>query len=131
VAYEGRIAALARKHADTLAVVAINVNTGKDDALPAMTERAAKKGFPFAYLYDPTQEIARKYGAKNTPEVFLLDKDRKVVYTGAFDDKATGEVKGRYLEDAVAALAAGKAASPAETSPAAGCAIRFNPKRDD
>ncbi|MFO0796915.1 MAG: thioredoxin family protein [Gemmataceae bacterium] len=131
VAYEGRLAALAKKHADTLAVVAINVNTGKDDALPAMKERAAKKGFPFAYLYDPTQEVARKYGAKNTPEVFLLDKSRKVVYMGAIDDKATGEVKARYLEDAVAALAAGKAAAVAETSPAAGCSIRFNPKRDE
>ncbi|HYH68705.1 MAG TPA: thioredoxin family protein [Urbifossiella sp.] len=131
VAYEGRIAALAKKHADTLAVVAINVNTGKDDALPAMTERAAKKGFPFAYLYDPTQEVARKYGAKYTPEFFLLDKNRKVVYMGALDDKATGEVKVRYLEDAITALKAGEALVTAETSAAAGCAIRFNPKRDD
>jgi len=131
VAYEGRIAALAKTHADTLAVVAINVNTGKDDALPAMTERAAKKGFPFAYLYDPTQEVAKKYGAKYTPEFFLLDKNRKVVYMGALDDKATGEVKVRYLEDAVTALKAGEALVTAETSAAAGCAIRFNAKRAD
>jgi len=131
VAYEGRIAALARKHADTVAVVAINVNTGKEDALPAMKERAAKKGFPFAYLYDPTQEIAKKYGAKNTPEVFLLDKNRKVAYMGAFDDKATGEVKVRYLENALTALTAGEALVTAETSAAAGCAIKFNPKKSD
>ena len=83
VGYESRVAAFAKKYADKVAVVAINVNTGKDDALPAMTERAAKKNFPFPYLYDPTQEIARRYGAKYTPEFFLLDKDRRVVYMGA------------------------------------------------
>ena len=77
VGYEGRIAAFAKAHAGTLAVVAINVNTGKEDALPAMTERAAKKNFPFAYLYDPTQEIARRYGAKYTPEFFLLDSNQR------------------------------------------------------
>ena len=131
VGYEARVAAFARKHADTVAVVAINVNTGKDDALPAMTERAAKKAFPFAYLYDPTQETAKKYGAKYTPEFFLLDKDRKVVYMGAFDDKATGSPAVGYLDDALAALRAGKAAATAETSAAAGCGIRFNPKKGD
>ncbi len=131
VGYEGRIAALAKKHADTVAVVAINVNTGKEDALPAMAERAAKKGFPFAYLYDPSQEVAKKYGAKYTPEFFLLDKARKVAYMGALDDKATGEVKLHYLEDALAALAAGKTPPTAETSAAAGCGIRFNAKKAD
>jgi peroxiredoxin len=131
VGYEGRVAALARKYADTVAVVAINVNTGKEDALPAMTERAAKKGFPFPYLYDPSQDVAKKYGARYTPEVFLLDRDRKVAYMGAVDDKATGEVKARYLEDALAAVLAGKAAPLAETSAAAGCAIRFNARRAD
>jgi peroxiredoxin len=131
VGYEGRIAALARKHADKVAVVAINVNTGREDALPAMKERAAKKGFPFAYLYDPSQQVAKRYGAKYTPEFFLLDKDRKVVYMGAMDDRATGEVQVRYLEDALTALAAGKAAATAETSAAAGCSIRFNAKKTD
>ena len=79
--------------------MAINVNTGKDDALPAMKARAEKKKFPFPYLYDPSQEIARKYGAMFTPEFFVLDKDRKVVYIGAMDDKTPpGEPKAKYLE---------------------------------
>jgi peroxiredoxin len=129
--YEGRIIAFAKKHADQVAVVAINVNTGKEDALPAMKERAAKKGFPFAYLYDPSQAIAKRYGAKYTPEFFLLDRDRKVAYMGAMDDKAGGDPKLKYLEDALAAVLAGKAAPVAETSAAAGCGIRFNAKRDD
>ncbi len=67
-----------------------------------------------------------------TPEFFVLDKDRKVVYTGAMDDKSPpGEPKSLYLEAAVKAALAGKPAEMAETSPAAGCKIRFNPKKDD
>jgi peroxiredoxin len=133
--YEDRIIAFAESHAKPdakVALVAINVNTAKDDALPAMKARADKKKFNFAYLYDPTQEIARKYGAMYTPEFFVLDKDRKVVYTGSMDDKAPpGEPKMAYLEMGVKAAAAGKPADTGETSPAAGCRIKFNPKSDE
>ena len=133
--YEDRILAFAAKHAGAdakVAVVAINVNTGTDDALPAMKTRAEKKKFPFPYLYDPTQEIARKYGAMFTPEFFVLNKDRKVVYTGAMDDKSPpGEAKVAYLEAAVTAALAGKPAETAETSASSGCKIKFNPKKDD
>jgi peroxiredoxin len=136
VAYEDRIIAFAEKFAGKqdsgVAVVAINVNTNKDDALPAMKIRAEKKKFNFAYLYDPTQEIAKKYGAMFTPEFFVLDKDRKLVYTGAMDDKAApGEPKAIYLTPAVEAMLAGKQVTMAETSAAAGCKIKFNPKKDD
>lgn len=130
--YENRIIAFAKAHADKVGVVAINVNTAKDDALPAMTERAAKKKFPYPYLFDPTQEVARKYGAKFTPEFFVLDKDRKVVYMGAMDDKSPpGEPKVKHLEAAVKAALEGKPAGTAETSAAAGCSIKFNRKKDD
>ncbi|MDB5313082.1 MAG: thioredoxin family protein [Gemmataceae bacterium] len=133
--YEDRIVAFAKTHAGPdakVGLVAVNVNTARDDALPAMKQRAAKKKFPFPYLYDPTQEIARKYGAKFTPEFFVIDKDRKVVYMGAMDDKAPpGEVKAKHLEVAVAAALEGKPAGTAETSAAAGCGIKFNKKKDD
>jgi peroxiredoxin len=133
--YEDRIIAFAAKHAGAdskVAFVAINVNTGKEDALPAMKARAEKKKFNFPYLYDPTQEIARKYGAKFTPEFFVLDKDRKVVYTGAMDDRAPpGEAKSAYLEMGVTAALAGKKPETAETSAGSGCTIKFNPKKDD
>lgn len=133
--YEDRIIAFAENYAkpdSKVGLVAINVNTGKDDALPAMKVRAEKKKFNFPYLYDPTQEIARKYGANFTPEFFVLDKDRKVVYTGSMDDKAPpGEPKTTYLEPAVKAALAGKPADTGETSPAAGCRIKFNPKKDE
>ena len=60
--YDDRIIAFAKTYAGDsakVAVVAINVNTIPDDRLPKMKERAEKKGFPFAYLYDPTQKIAK------------------------------------------------------------------------
>ena len=133
--YEPRIIAFAKEHAgpdSKVGLVAINVNTGKADALPAMKERAAKKKFSFPYLYDPSQEIARKYGAKYTPEFFVLDRDRKIVYTGAMDDKAPPrEATVHHLVAAVEATLEGKPAPAAETSAAAGCSIKFNPKRDD
>jgi len=133
--YEDRIIAFAESYAkpdSKVGLVAINVNTGKDDALPAMKTRAEKKKFNFPYLFDPSQEIARKYGAMFTPEFFVLDKDRKVVYTGSMDDKAPpGEPKATYLEEAVKAALAGNPAVMGETSAAAGCKIRFNVKKED
>lgn len=133
--YEDRIIAFATTHAGPdakVAFVAINVNTGKDDALPAMKVRAEKKKFPFTYLFDPTQEIARKYGAMYTPEFFVLDKERTVLFTGSMDDKSPpGEPKTLYLEAAVKSALAGKKPEMAETSAAAGCRIKFNRKNDD
>jgi len=135
-AYEDRIIAFAEKYAGKpdarVAVVAINVNTGKDDALPAMKVRAGKRKFNFPYLYDPSQEIARKYGAMFTPEFFVLDKDRKVFYLGALDNRAPpGEPKATYLAPAVESALASKSVETAETSAAAGCKIKFNRKQDD
>jgi peroxiredoxin len=134
--YEDRIIAFTEtflgKQDSGVAVVAINVNTAKDDALPAMKTRAEKKKFNFTYLYDPTQEIARKYGAVFTPEFFVLDKERKVVYTGAMDDNAPpAEAKVNYVDSAVKATLAGKAIETKETTASAGCRIKFNPKKDE
>lgn len=133
--YEDRLIAFANQHAGPdakVALVAINVNTGKDDALPAMKERAAKRKFPFLYLYDPTQQIARAYGANFTPEVFLLNRERKIAYSGAIDDKAPpGTPTMHYLELALKAARNGERPEHAETSAAAGCRIKFNPKKSD
>ena len=133
--YEDRIIAFAEKYAPKLdtgvAIVAINVNTAKDDALPAMKTRAEKKKFNFPYLYDPTQEIARKFGAMYTPEFFVLDKARKVIYTGAMDDKGPpDEPKAKHLDAAVTAALAGESVDRAETTASAGCRIKFNPKKE-
>lgn len=129
VQYEDRIVAFAKKHAGETAkaaVVAINVNTIKEDALPEMAKRSEKKKFPFAYLFDESQGIAKKFGAVYTPEFFVLNKERKVVYMGAFDDTSNAaQVKETHVEDALAAVLAGKPVAKGETR-ARGCLIRYN-----
>ncbi len=124
VGYEDRLLAFAKANPD-VAIVAINVNTQKDDQLPAMKKRAEKKQFPFPYLYDPSQEIARKYGATYTPEFFVLNRDRKVVYCGAMDDRSPpAKAMTDHLTAAAKAAQAGTK-PPAETL-ARGCRIRYN-----
>lgn len=128
VDYEDRVNDLARRHAaadSRVAVVAINVNRIEADLLPAMQKRAEEKKFVFPYLYDASQQIAKAYGATRTPEFFVLNRERQVVYMGAMDDNTkSAEVKLRYVEDAIAATLAGKKPAKAETPPI-GCLIRY------
>jgi peroxiredoxin len=126
--YEDRIIAFAKKHCgrgQKTALVAINVNTVEEDLLPHMKERAAAKHFPYPYLFDESQKIGKAYGALFTPEFFVLDKDRKVAYMGAFDDNVEPtKIKHAYLEPAIEAVLKGAKVSPAETQ-ASGCLIRY------
>lgn len=133
VAYEDRIIDLHNKYAPKgYPVVAINPNDPErqpQDSYDNMKVRAQEKGFPFAYLFDNTQEIALAYGAKRTPHVFVLRKDgskHKVAYIGAIDDNAWNQeaVTTRYVEDAVDALLAGKTISKT-TAKAVGCTIKW------
>jgi peroxiredoxin len=128
VAYEDRLVAFAKKHAGAdskVGVVAINVNTIPDDSLDKMAVRAKEKNFSFPYLFDKSQKIARDFGAEYTPEFFVLNKERKVVYMGAMDDSSNeAEVKTKYLEAAVAAALKAEKPAKAETL-ARGCKIRF------
>lgn len=130
--YEDRIIAFAKKYAgpdDDVAVVAINVNTVPADRFEKMKERAAAKGFPYPYLYDETQQIAKEYGAVFTPEFFVLDQDRRVVFMGGMDDNSqTDQVTKHYLEPAVQATLSGKKPEITET-PAIGCRIRYARRR--
>jgi thiol-disulfide isomerase/thioredoxin len=126
-AYEDRFSEFAKKYKDKgVELVAINVNNLEEDKLPAMKERAAEKGFTFAYLYDASQKIGRDFGAKTTPHLFVLDHDRKVRYIGLFDDNPlkAGDVKKRHVEDAVDALLKGEDPPVALTAPA-GCSIKY------
>jgi peroxiredoxin len=105
--------------------VAINVNKIPEDSLEKMQERATDKEFPFAYLFDASQQIAKDYGAQSTPEVILLDRDRKVAYMGAFDDSTdASKVAVKYLDAAVDAVLAGNPPETKETYPH-GCRIRY------
>jgi len=133
VDYEDRLIALAKKfeaEGGKAGIIAINPNLVQDDLLPAMQERAKKKGFNFTYIHDANkQQVAKSYGATYTPEFVVLNKDRKVVYLGAMDDSPDGKkVTKKYVEDAVAAALAGKKPSVTET-PAVGCAVRYIKER--
>lgn len=130
--YEDRILAFSKKYAGPegkVALVAINVNQVPEDRLPKMKERAEAKGFDFPYLYDESQQIGRDFGAAFTPEFFVLDKDRKVVYMGGMDDSsAVDMVKQNFLVPAVEAALAGTAPEVAE-APAIGCRVRYARQR--
>ena len=127
---EDRLVALVEKYAKhSFALVAINVNKVESDAMPAMKKRAEEKGFSFPYLYDETQQTARDYGASRTPEFFVLNKDRQIVYMGALDDSPDGkQVSKKYVEAAIEATIKKEKLAIGETIPI-GCNIRFEQKR--
>jgi hypothetical protein len=109
-------------------VVAIQPNDPEmmpGDSFQQMKKRASEKGFPFLYLIDEQQTVYPAYGAKRTPHVFLLDKNRTVRYIGAIDDNAQSElnVTHRYVEEAIEAIKAGKEVAVQETK-AIGCSIK-------
>ena len=127
---EDRLLALHKKYSQKgVALVAINVNKVEADLLPGMKKRSRDKAFQFPYLFDETQKIAKDFGAKRTPEFFVLDQDRKVVYMGAVDDSPEGKkITKRYVEAALEATLEGNKVEIAETIPV-GCAVRFERAR--
>lgn len=132
VDYEDRLIALHEKYADPesgVIVVAINANRKPSETLDKMKDRAKEKEFPFAYLIDETQQVADSYGAVYTPEFFVLNKDRKVVYIGALDDKTDAKLASvNYVELAIEAVLADKLPETTEV-PARGCAIPYKRAR--
>ncbi len=132
-AYEDRIIALDKKYATKgYPVIAINPNDAvqyPEDNFENMELRAKEKGFTFPYLYDESQEQAKKFGAIKTPHMYVVQKDGSkltVKYIGAIDDNwedATA-VKEKYVEAAVDALLAGKAVAVTSTK-AIGCGIKW------
>jgi peroxiredoxin len=129
VAYEDRLIAFAKKYAGAdskVAFIAVNVNNLDEDKLPKMKERAKTKGFTFPYLYDASQKIGKDLGASVTPEFFVYNKDRKLVYMGSFDDDQNSP-KVNFLEPAVKSALEGKKPEKAETRPF-GCGVKYDSK---
>ncbi|HEY4258599.1 MAG TPA: thioredoxin family protein [Schlesneria sp.] len=128
VDYEDRINDLTKKYGGKdgkVAVVAACVNRVKEDTLPELTERAKKREFAFDYVYDESQKIAKDYGAIFTPEFYVFDRDRKLVYMGALDDVSDAtKVKKRHVEAAIEATLKGEAPELKETI-ARGCRVRI------
>lgn len=125
-AYEPRLIALQAEYAERgVRIVAVSVSRRDGDKLPDMKERAMSAGYNFPYLYDASQDTARAYGALATPQVFLLDAERRVVYMGRIDDSTdAGKVRRHYLRDALEATLAGRPVEFPETR-AVGCAIEL------
>jgi peroxiredoxin len=130
VAYEDRLIDFVKKSGATgkVALVAINVNNGEDDSIDKMREHAKETGFNFDFLHDASQQLGRSLGATVTPELYVFNKDRKLVYMGAFDDATNvANVKMKYLEPAVDAILKGQTPATAETR-ARGCSIEYQRK---
>jgi peroxiredoxin len=113
-----------------LAIVAISSNdvfSFPEDAPESLREQSAEAGFVFPYMYDEAQEVAHQYGAACTPDFFLFDRERKLVYRGQLDSSRPGNdipVTGKDLRAAIDAVLAGKAVS-AEQRPSLGCNIKW------
>lgn len=125
------IAAFAREYQDKgLAVIAISANditTHPDDSPDKMAVEAREAGYVFPYLYDETQAVAKAYQAACTPDFFLFDRDRKLVYRGQFDDSRPGNdrpVTGADLRAAADAVLEGRPVS-ADQVPSMGCNIKW------
>lgn len=115
-----------------VAVVAINSNDVSSypaDSPEQMVHEAEEQGYPFPYLYDETQEVAKSYRAACTPDFFLFDRDRRLVYRGQFDSSRPDNgipITGGDLRAAIDAVLTG--AKPSENQkPSIGCNIKWKP----
>lgn len=115
-----------------LAMAAINSNdvvAYPEDSMENMAKEVALAGYTFPYLLDETQEVARAYQAACTPEFYLFDQQRRLIYRGQFDDSRPGNgipVTGQDLRQALDAALAGQPL-PAEQKPSVGCNIKWKP----
>jgi peroxiredoxin len=129
----GGIAALAREYQPRgLAVVAIASNDLEQypqDGPEGMRQERDEAGYTFPYLLDETQSVAKAYRAACTPDFFLLDEQRRLVYRGQFDESRPSNdvpVTGRDLRAAIDAVLEGRAPST-DQRPSMGCNIKWKP----
>ncbi len=130
---EEELSAIGREFQEQgLGMVAISTNDAEnypDDAPELLKEQADRLGFTFPYLYDESQEAAKAYRAACTPDLYLFDKDMKLVYRGQLDDARPGNEKpitGKNLRAAINAVLAGEEVTESQL-PATGCNIKWKP----
>ncbi len=129
LATQARIHAYATRYTGRIAVLGINANdvdSHAKESLADMRAQAKGQGFVFPYLKDEPQAVTRAFGAVCTPDFFLFDASRKLVYRGRMDDswRDPAKVTVRDLEVATEALLAGKPV-PAEQPASRGCSIKW------
>ncbi|MBD2101396.1 thioredoxin family protein [Leptolyngbya sp. FACHB-261] len=129
-AIEDRLIATAQAYqprgAQFVAISANDAQNYPDDSFEKMQERAHSKNYPFPYLYDESQAVAKAYDAVCTPDLYIFDAERKLVYHGRFDDnwKESSQVTRKDLELALEEVLAGKPVS-FDQLPSMGCNIKW------
>jgi peroxiredoxin len=130
IASEDRLLEIQADYADRgVRLVAISPNDADkypDDSFDEMKKRAADKGFTFPYLYDESQEVARAYDAACTPDIFVFDRDRKLLYNGRIDDnwQYPDQVDRQDLRSVLDAALEGREVD-FEHVPSMGCSIKW------
>jgi len=129
----GALADFGREYGEKgLAVVAINANDVAhypDDSPEKMVEEVERRGYVFPYLFDESQDVAKAFRAACTPDFFLYDQERRLVYRGQFDASRPGNeepITGRDLRRACDAVLTGAIPS-GEQHPSMGCNIKWKP----
>ncbi len=111
------------------AISANDVDTHPEDSPDKMKALALSLGFAFPYLYDETQQVARRYDAACTPDFFVFDKDLKCAYRGQLDDSRPGNdapITGKDVRAALDAILSGRPVNP-QQKPSVGCNIKWKP----
>jgi peroxiredoxin len=122
-------------HGKDIGMVAISANNAQaypDDAPHSLKEMAEEESFRFPYCYDETQAIAKAFTAACTPDFFLFDRQRKLVYRGQLDDSRPGKqapVTGKDVRAAIEAVLADQPVNPAQ-KPSIGCNIKWKEGSD-
>lgn len=115
-----------------LAISANSIETHPQDSPEKLREQVKRAGFNFPYAYDETQAVAKSYTAACTPDFFLFDSDRKLVYRGQLDDSRPGNdkpVNGKDLRAAINKVIA-KEPVPEDQMPSIGCNIKWTPGKE-
>lgn len=109
-----------------VAINANSLNTYAEDDFPHMVARMKEHRFPWAYLRDESQDVARAYGALRTPHFFVFDRERKLVYTGRGVDnpRETAKLTVNDLDRALGEITAGRPVSVPTTNPI-GCNVKW------
>ena len=130
---QSSFAQLAKRYQERgVAIVAINSNDAEnypDDRPEKMAEEIKLAGYTFPYVYDESQEVAKSYQAACTPDFFLFDRNRLLVYRGQFDDSRPANglpVTGADLSAALDAVLGGRSV-PVNQKPSVGCNIKWKP----
>lgn len=110
-----------------IAISSNDVKTYPEDGPEEMKKVAQRLGYPFPFLYDETQEVAKAYSAVCTPDIFIFDGELKLVYRGQFDDARPSNsvpVTGKDVRKALDALLNDQPVDP-EQKPSVGCSIKW------